>query len=386
MTEIQKQYFQEILKKYNAGKASAEEISFLESYYRLYEVNEELQMDSEQELVIKDKIKLQVDQKIALHEKAIRQRRFSYTFQQYGVAAAVLLMLSVGSYFLLKKPDSTAQLFIAGRHLAPGGNNATLTLADGSKIALTGSSNGHLATQAGIRISKTKDGQLVYTVEKTNSSESTLVFNTLEIPKGGQYQLVLPDGTKVWLNAASSLRFPAAFSATVREVQLEGEAYFEVAKNPERPFRVMSRGQAVEVLGTHFNINSYQDEPGIKTTLLEGSVRVINDGLTSVAVLKPRQQANLSPGGQLKVSNVDPDQFIAWKNGKFIFTDANIKSIMRQVSRWYNVDIEYRGEITKEKFGGRTSRFTNVAQLLEILQLTDQVHFEVQGRRIIVMP
>ena len=138
MTEIQKQYFQEILKKYNADKASAEEISFLESYYRLYEVNEELQMDSEQELVIKDKIKLQVDQKIALHEKAIRQRRFSYTFQQYGVAAAVLLMLSVGSYFLLKKPDSTAQLFIAGRHLAPGGNNATLTLADGSKIALTG--------------------------------------------------------------------------------------------------------------------------------------------------------------------------------------------------------------------------------------------------------
>jgi len=386
MTEIQKQYFQQILKKYNAGKASAKEISFLESYYRLFEITEELPLDSAQELAIKDKIKYQVDQHITQHEKSIRRPGLRYTFQQYAVAAAVLLMLSVGSYFLLKRPDSTAQLFIAGRHLAPGSNNATLTLADGSKISLAGSANGELATQAGIRVTKTKDGQLVYTVEKTNSSGKTSVYNTLETPKGGQYQVVLPDGTNVWLNAASSLRYPAAFTATAREVQLEGEAYFEVAKNPDKPFRVRSHGQVVEVLGTHFNINSYQDEPGIKTTLLEGSVRVLNADLTSAAVLKPGQQANLTSGGQIQISNVDPEEFVAWKNGKFIFTDANIKSIMRQISRWYNVDIDYRGEISKEKFGGRTSRFTNVAELLEILQLTDQVHFEVQGRRIIVMP
>jgi len=386
MRDKQKQYFHEILRKYNAGKASAKEIRFLESYYRLFEVNEDLKLDSEQIIAFKDKIKFQVDQNIEQHEKSISQKVFRYSFQHYAVAAAVLIVLSVGSYFLLKSPDSSAQLYAAARHLAPGGNIATLTLADGSKISLTGSLNGKLATQSGISITKTKDGQLIYTVEKTSSSPNTVFYNTLETPKGGQYQVVLPDGTNVWLNAASALRYPTAFTATTRDVQLEGEAYFEVAKNPDKPFRVMGHGQVVEVLGTHFNISSYRDEPGIKTTLLEGSVRVLNTTLSTVALLKPGQQSNITSGGKIQITNVDPEEFIAWKNGKFIFTDANIKSIMRQVSRWYNVDVEYRGKITNEKFGGRTSRFTNVAELLEILQLTDQVHFEVQGRRIIVMP
>ncbi|HEY0176147.1 MAG TPA: FecR domain-containing protein, partial [Pedobacter sp.] len=268
----------------------------------------------------------------------------------------------------------------------PGGNKAVLTLADGSKISLTDAVNGALAEQAGITVNKTKDGQLIYTVSKIRPGTDSAAYNTIETPKGGQYQVILPDGTSVWLNAASSLRYPAFFTGNERKVQLEGEAYFEVAKNPAMPFRIVSKGQVAEVLGTHFNINSYQDEPGIKTTLLEGSVRVLNSRSHTAVLLKPGQQSNTAIDGTTTLRNVNPEQYVAWKSGKFIFADANIESIMRQVSRWYNVEIEYKGDISKEKFGGRASRFTNVSELLEILELTDQVHFDIHGRRIIVMP
>jgi transmembrane sensor len=386
MKAIHQQYFLEILKKYNAGKASAEEKKFLESYYQLFEINEGLAADHIEENYIRTAIKKSIDKEIALQETAVKGRNVTIRFKHYAIAAAVLLSLSAGYYFLLRRTGSTEKLYAAGRQLSPGGNKALLILADGSKISLADAANGRLSRQGGITVTKTRDGQLVYEAQSVEGGADSTAFNTIETPKGGQYQVRLPDGTIVWLNAASSLRYPIAFTGHERKVQLKGEAYFEVAKNPLMPFRVLSNAQLVEVLGTHFNINSYQDEPGIKTTLLEGSVSISNLRSNRTVLLKPGQQSSSNANGTVAVADVNPEQYIAWKNGKFIFTDANIQSIMRQVSRWYNVDIEYRGDISKEKFGGSTSRFTNVAELLEILQLTDQVHFEVQGRRIIVMP
>ena len=227
---------------------------------------------------------------------------------------------------------------------------------------------------------------MLYARSNAGPDEDVLAYNTITTPKGGQYQVTLMDGTRVWLNAASSLHYPTVFKGSERSVQLTGEAYFEVAKNSKMPFRVTSNGQVTEVLGTHFNINSYPDEQGTTTTLLEGSVRILNAKSDAAILLKPGQQSGSDASGKIKVANVNPEQFVAWKDGKFIFTNANIESIMRQVSRWYNVEIEYKGDASKEKFGGRTSRFTNVAELLEILELTDHVQFEIEGRRIIVMP
>jgi len=194
--------------------------------------------------------------------------------------------------------------------------------------------------------------------------------------------VVLSDGSKVWINSASSLRYPTAFTGNERKVELTGEAYFEVAHNPAKPFRVASRNQTVEVLGTHFNINAYDDEPAIKTTLLEGKVKVTAAN-NEVRFLQPGQQSALSTGA-FTVSAVETDEAVAWKNGQFMFENDNIQYIMRTLSRWYDVDVEYSGAIPDDTFGGGTSRFKNVSEVLNVLQLTGKVHFKIEGRKIIV--
>ncbi|HWW40381.1 FecR family protein, partial [Pedobacter sp.] len=200
-----------------------------------------------------------------------------------------------------------------------------------------------------------------------------------------QYQLKLPDGTLVWLNSASSLRFPTQFAGKERSVELDGEAYFEVAKNKEMPFKVHVRAMEVRVLGTHFNVMAYDDEESISTTLLEGSVKVSN--ALQTAVIRPGQQASLKKSsGILGVEEVNTVEAIAWKNGKFLFADEDIETIMRRISRWYNVEVEYRGNLSDKNFAGSISRYENVSEVLKMLELTGTIHFKVEGRRIIVMP
>jgi ferric-dicitrate binding protein FerR (iron transport regulator) len=213
---------------------------------------------------------------------------------------------------------------------------------------------------------------------------------SVRTPRGGTYQVVLPDGSKVWLNAGSSLTFPKKFDKQARVVMLTGEAYFEIAKNPAQPFRVLTIGQHVTVLGTHFNVNAYRDELAPRTTLVEGSVNV--SWANQTAILKPGQQAVML-NKSFKISKVNVDEVLSWKNGKFKFSNESIESLMRKISRWYDVDIEYRGEITKEKFGGQVSKFSKVSDILEVLQLTGYVHFKIEdptekgaGRRIVVLP
>jgi transmembrane sensor len=265
--------------------------------------------------------------------------------------------------------------------LPPGGNRATLILSNGNSINLTGIKNGALASEKGVVINKNADGRITYGHGKGNA-ESANVFNTVLTPRGGQYQLVLSDGTKVWLNSASSLKYPVTFTANKREVELSGEAYFEVAHNQHKPFMVVSNGQTVEVLGTHFNINAYQDEQATKTTLLEGSVKVLTHGVSSK--IKPGEQVQ-QKSGKLTVSEADLEEAIAWKNGFFYFKDDNIKTIMRQLSRWYDVEIKYEGQIPEREFSGQMNKNIDASQLMHILSI-EKIHYRLENRTIVIIP
>ncbi len=304
-----------------------------------------------------------------------------------AVAASIILCLSAAVFFMLHK--ASVQQQIVGNEpskndLTPGGNKAILTLSTGQQIVLTGARNGKLAQQGDAAITKTADGQIVYGMAN-GSAAAEVSYNTTSTPRGGQFRVVLTDGTKVWLNAASSVTYPTAFTGADREVEITGEVYFEVAHNAAKPFRVKSNGQIVEVLGTHFNINAYKDEPVITTTLFEGSVKV-NKG-TASALLKPGQQSSVTENGNnlnIKITdNADLDQALAWKNGEFSFNKTNIQFVMRQIARWYDVDIEYAGKIPDKRLSGTFSRNMNASKALSLLEFTG-VNFKIEGRKIIV--
>jgi ferric-dicitrate binding protein FerR (iron transport regulator) len=246
-------------------------------------------------------------------------------------------------------------------------------------VVLDSLHNGALPDQGGAKVLKTGEGRLVYQPEK---AAAKTVYNTIVIPSGGEYQVVLPDGTRVWVNAVSTLKFPTAFTGSTRRVELTGEAYFEVAPDSRRPFEVHSGSQTVRVLGTRFNVMAYDDEAVVRTTLLEGSVRV--SSTSAQVVLHPGQQASLaSASGDIHVSRVNVEAAVAWKNGLFRFDETDLKTIMRQISRWYDVEVEYSGPVTDRKFTGTMSRNVTLDHVLKVLALSD-VHFKVEGRKITV--
>ena len=300
-----------------------------------------------------------------------------------SLAAAILIFISVGTYFWLRPaPEPKAKIVSNVFHDAPpGGNKAVLTLANGKIIILDSVQNGIIVKMANFEVNKTKDGQLVYHVVENSTQKPG--FNTLSTPRGGQYQVILPDGSKVWLNAASSIKFPSVFKGKIREVELKGEAYFEVAKNAAMPFKVKSTHAKIEVLGTHFNVRAYDDENDMKTTLIEGSVKITSGNLTNV--LKPGDQAVLNGDNGMKVINdVDAELETAWKNGLFQFKDASIEEIMRQAALWYNLNISFEGEIPKRYFTGKISRNVKASEFLNMLKYTG-IKFRIEGENIIVM-
>ncbi len=304
-----------------------------------------------------------------------------------AVAAAAVAVIAFGVYFFRDNSVIvTNDNVLVAPDIDPAGNKAYLTLGNGKRIALTGASDGRIATQANVQITKTANGQLVYRIAKNKSGVSTVEYNTIETPNGGRYEIALPDGTHVWINAASALKYPASFaSLKERRVELQGEAYFQVAKDKQHPFIVKTSQQEVKVLGTHFNINSYADEPGTKTTLLEGSVDVTSLHNRNSKILVPGQQAMVK-GNDIKVGEADVDQAVSWKNGDFIFVGEDLKAVMRQVARWYDVEIEYRGNINSSGVVSTISRTKKLSQLLKALQINQGIHFKVEGRRVLVMP
>ncbi len=291
-------------------------------------------------------------------------------------------MLIAGTAFLVyhsAKQTKNIEAALYSNDVAPGKQGATLTLANGQKILINDALTGSIASQAGVKISKAANGQIIY--EVTDQHSARLEYNTLSTTQGEQTQVLLPDGSVVFLNAASSLRYPTSFAKqTNRKVSLKGEGYFEIFKDKAHPFIVATDRQEVKVLGTHFNIYAYGDEKNTLTTLLEGSIQ-INNG----TVLKPGQQADLRQSGSLEVRDVESADAIAWKDGIFIF-EEDLGSIMRKVSRWYNVKVEYQDEHLKAlTFGGRISRFDNVSQVFRLLQKAGDVRFKIEGRNVTVM-
>ncbi|OKS85702.1 FecR family protein [Mucilaginibacter polytrichastri] len=299
----------------------------------------------------------------------------------WAAAAILLFAVSVTAYLYISKSKSdNEQIGRIKNDALPGGSRAILILANGQKIDLTKAKNGTLASQAGSVISKNASGQIGYTASKNNST--VVNYNIIQTPKGGEYQVVLPDGTKVWLNAASSLKYPTSFTSLKdRNVELTGEAYFEVAHNKQQPFHVKTALQSVEVLGTHFNIMAYPDEQTITTTLLEGAVKVSKEG--NFKLLKPGQEALVEE--DIKIRDADVDAAVAWKNGRTYFKDANIPTMMRSLSRWYNIEVIYRGEIHNELFTGGISRKSNLSSLLKILS-SGGIHATIEDHKLIVTP
>jgi ferric-dicitrate binding protein FerR (iron transport regulator) len=301
------------------------------------------------------------------------------------IAAAVLIL--AGGSVLVKTLIQQKPLHLrpltrqtTARPVAPGSNKAILTLADGSRITLD--STGNQVIQQGNATIRQQQGHLQYT---TTGTAENLSFNILSTPAGGQYQLSLPDGSRVWLNAASSLRFPTAFNNRERNVILTGEAYFEIAQNVNSPFKVTANDVTIEILGTHFNIMAYADEHQLTTTLLQGAVKVHGSG--KAVLLRPGQQAQFDHHSrELEVSAADTESAVAWKNGYFSFSNENIQSAMRKIARWYNVDIEYRGDVTHKALWGTVSRFENINEVLSTLELTGTMHFSMEGRKVIVTP
>ncbi|SMD12465.1 FecR family protein [Pedobacter nyackensis] len=382
---MKKEEFRNLVERITDGSASDVEIALYNRYYHQYQKAGASwsEADMGEETAIKEKLKQRIDQKIKPVVIVPLWRRYI----KYAAAAVVLLTLSTTLYLYFNTSFLKSSADLVQQDIAPGGNKAVLTLADGRTINLSDAVNGNLAEQAGIAITKNEDGKLTYTAGKVNVNHP-VSYNTIATPVGGQYQVNLPDGTKVWLNAASSLKFPTSFAKLKeRKVELTGEAYFEVTHSRDLPFVVKSGKQELSVLGTHFNINSYPDEGAIRTTLLQGSVivrnleKVKNKQLGKDSVLlKPEQQASLKDVFSVKV--VDVEGVTAWKDGNFLFNDTDLKDIMKQVSRWYNVSVDY-DEIPKNRFfTGFISRNVNLSRVLEMLEVTGNIQFKIEDKTI----
>lgn len=363
----------DLLEKHKKGKLTEAERALVETWYLQY--NDTANVDFEQ---------LHKDQSESF-DKLLTQLSPAPArklWPRFAVAASILLALAALCFFRFGNPMAQHVVYIKKNmhEISPGGNKAVLILANGQKIVLSQTQNGKIASQGNIMINKTSSGQIVYSSLKGDTSLQSNLYNIATTPRGGQFNFILADGTKVWLNAASSIKFPVAFNGNERRVELIGEAYFEVAHNAAKPFRVVAGEQVVEVLGTHFNINAYADEAVIKTTLLEGSVKVLSASRTDV--LKPGQQSQLKDGS-IHLTDANLDEAVAWKNGLFYFKDADLETVMRQMARWYDADITYVGNVPNRHFSGEISRNTDASQLLDILSFK-KIHFTIEGKKIII--
>jgi transmembrane sensor len=391
----------EAILHYQQGVATAAEKQLVEDFYSSFEQDNTI-VDVG---ITGDRNNLEKESLALIQARIAQQRNIAPVvkvrpLKKLGIAAAILLIVTAGMYWWLKPSPAHPLPPIAKTDVAPGGNKAVLTLSDGRQIVLNDMANGILASQDGVQIVKADSGQLVYNTG--TAATNTVAYNTLATPRGGQYQLSLPDGTKVWLNAGSSIRYPVVFNGSERNVEITGEAYFEVSPlltsppdgggGKKIPFIVNilpsfggAGGGRVEVLGTHFNINAYDDEEVVKTTLLEGSVKVVSQSSIGnrqsaktdefSAVLKPGQQAELSRAhsrftiadSRLKIREVDVEQAVAWLHGELSMKYIDVAAFMRQVSRWYDIDVVFEGEIPKMSFSGSISKTVNLSLVLKAL-------------------
>lgn len=333
-----------------------------------------------------DEVKDRIWQQVLEESQTGKVIKLERRRRNYGwAAAAIILVILGGAWFVWNSGgsnDSMHQVNVVHDDIAPGGDRAVLTLADGTQIILDSAGNGLIAQEGNAKVVKLKSGEIAY--DAATSSSQEIHYNTISTPRGGQYQVTLPDGTKVWLNNISSIRFPTVFGGMDRSVEITGEAYFEVAPNPDKPFKVSFKNSKVEVLGTHFNISAYQDENEERVTLLEGSVKIFRGNQSKI--ITPEEQAVLSASSDkiLIMNQVDVDQVVAWKNGFFQFSNADIRTVMNQIARWYDVQVEYEGRPVTKRFEGTISRSISAANVFKILEATEGASFKIEGNKVIV--
>lgn len=319
-------------------------------------------------------------------EQSIQKKQpiFLNGFYRYAAAAILFLTFGIGAWYMLDVQKKNSADIAFTQDIAPAKSNAVLTLASGQKISLNQLKPGDLVKQSGMKITKTASGQLRFTITNDKSTSTNQDFNKIETSKGTQYQVLLPDGTTIWLNASSSIKFPVAFSSIDRSVELQGEAYFEVAHEKSRPFKVKTRQQEVTVLGTHFNVSAYSDENSTNTTLLQGSVKVSSSINHQSVIIKPGQQS-IANQSSLAVQQVDVDEVIAWKNGYFNFNEENLGHIMQRISRWYNIEVDFEDDQLKEQiFSGTVSQYKNISQVIKVLELTNAAKFSIEENKILI--
>jgi len=333
---------------------------------------------------VRDRILMRLNKEI----QTVRPIRSYRNLRNIAAVTIIFIFFGVAMY-ISTDPSSKAKRMAGTRQLTkpilPGGNVAVLTLGNGESILLNGASNGRLAVQGNTAITKNESGRISYHVisDGADQKDEPIVYNTITTPAGGQFRVTLPDGTDVWLNAASSLKYPSRFGGTERCVELHGEAYFEVRKNKKLPFTVRAEQVDIRVLGTHFNVMAYTNEPSVNTTLLEGAVSL--SSARAHQLLAPGQQALASKtAGDIVLRNVNVEDAVAWKNGYFSFRRENLKTAMHKIARWYNVEVQYIGNPDNKILGGSISRTEDINKLLNYLALTGIAKFNVEGRRIIV--
>lgn len=381
---MNKEYLYGIIEKIDSGKATKEELGIYNAFMNRLAPGDTEWIQSK--LGNEEDVREELWSKLQAGIKSPKPLKTILLSRVWRIAALFLVSLSVGWYFFSDYTfnEKTLSHVQVDQDLLPGGNHATLILANGKRITLSDSKSGVLVSEPDIIIDKNAEGELTYrsTGEKRNSY---LLYDTLTTPAGGVYNIKLADGTKVWLNAGTTIRFPERFDRRERKVELiEGEAYFEVIHNDHAPFRVVTPKGLIEDLGTHFNINSYKNDPQEKTTLIEGSIKVKTG--EEQLILKPGQQASLGGvGSAIQITNADLEASLAWKEGLFLFNYENLESIMLKISRWYNVKIEYTDpSLKKEVFLGSISRFKNASEVMGMLEETGKIHFQIRSTVIVV--
>lgn len=380
MHHMEEQGIKALLEKYKSGTITDEEKAILDKWYL------HVSADSFEELADEERLET-FDSVLAHLNQLTDQRKTHALWKRIAAVASVILFLSIGGYFLLhkKQPVQSTIAQVQQHDFAPGRNKATLILANGQRIVLTKGLNGKLAQQNNATINVNAGNAIAYNVITTETN-TTVEYNSLTTGRGEQspYPLILADGTKVWLNAASSITFPTAFNDNDRIVKITGEAYFEVVHNAAHPFKVMFKGQTVEDVGTIFNINAYDDEPTLKTTLVEGSIKVSN---TAQSLLLTPGQVAINKAGQstIRISTANIAEATAWRHGLFKFNKTDIRTVMRQIARWYNVDVKYEGALPTKTLTGEIYRSVNASEALQILQYAD-VKFRIDNKTIIIKP
>ncbi|WP_316850430.1 FecR family protein [Pedobacter agri] len=383
---MKKDQFKILIDKYLQNQATEDEVSLIDKYYYKlsgHTENEAYPHDTVKEQALLSKINHEID---AIEEsKVSTPKQTVKLFPNWLKIASVLAIISLAYYFFQGKNLKVQQGAVDyASKILPGGNKAILRLGNGKSIDLTAVKTGKLTAFGSSSASKIQVDEVSFAdgVAETSGPQQ---LNVIEVPVGGFFKVVLSDGTKVWLNSASSLTFPSDFIGAQRNVKLTGEGYFEVAHQAQKPFVVETNKQSVEVLGTHFNINAYADEDQVKTTLLTGSVKVRTPNKMQSALLKPGEAAILTDKS-LSVHQADVNQSIDWINGRFNFSHTDVKSVLRKIARWYDIEVSYEGDFTGVEFGGKISKKKNLKETLNMLSRTGDVKFKVTGRRVVVMP